>query len=194
MYTIKENIKNTLIINKSRFITHLIKVYSVSECLDNLNSLKEEYKDANHYCYAYIINGIKRFNDDGEPSGTAGLPILNVLESSDLNFVLCVVIRYFGGIKLGAGGLVRAYRKSTTNSLINGQKIELVKGKKISITFKYDNVKVVDKVLEKVKILEKIFNETIKYTLLIPDNNIDIINEDWNPTFIENVYIEKDNI
>ncbi|MEG0021557.1 MAG: YigZ family protein [Bacilli bacterium] len=194
MYTIKENIKNTLIINKSRFITHLIKVYSVSECLDNLNSLKEEYKDANHYCYAYIINGIKRFNDDGEPSGTAGLPILNVLESSDLNFVLCVVIRYFGGIKLGAGGLVRAYRKSTTNSLIISQKLELVKGKKISITFKYDNVKVVDKVLEKVKILEKIFNETIKYTLLIPDNNIDIINEDWNPTFIENVYIEKDNI
>ena len=114
MYTIKENIENTIIINKSKFITYIIKINNEEEALNNLKLLKEKYKDATHHCYSYITGNTKRFNDDGEPGGTAGMPILNVLENNDLTNILCVVIRYFGCIKLGAGGLVRDYTKSVT--------------------------------------------------------------------------------
>ena len=86
-------------------------VDNIEDINNILNNIKNEYKDATHYCYAYIIDNTKRFNDDGEPGGTAGMPILNVIEQNNLNHVLIVVVRYFGGIKLGAGGLVRAYSK-----------------------------------------------------------------------------------
>ena len=102
MFTIK-NIENTITINKSKFITNLISVNNIDEINYNLNIIKNKYKDATHNCYAYIINNNKRFSDDNEPSGTAGLPILDCLEKNNLNYVLCIVTRYFGGIKLGAG-------------------------------------------------------------------------------------------
>ena len=114
MNTINNNVNNEYLINKSKFICYLIKVDNISDIDYNLNYLKQKYNDATHICYAYIISNIKRFNDDNEPSGTAGMPILNVLENNNLNYVLAVIIRYFGGIKLGAGGLVRAYTKSVT--------------------------------------------------------------------------------
>ena len=82
-----------------------------------LVELKNKYKDATHICFSYIINNTKRFSDDNEPSGTAGIPILNVLENNNLNYVLCCVVRYFGGIKLGAGGLLRAYSNSAKECL-----------------------------------------------------------------------------
>ena len=117
MKSINQNVESIYLIQKSKFITKMIKVHSNNEIEPILNKLKIQYPNATHYCYAYIIDNIKRFSDDGEPSGTAGLPILNVLDNNQLNYILCVVIRYFGGIKLGAGGLVRAYTKSVTNCL-----------------------------------------------------------------------------
>ena len=130
MKTIKENMTNDIIIKNSRFITKLVKVNNIDDIDKALNDLKEEYRGATHYCYAYIIGNIKRFNDDGEPGGTAGMPILNVLEKNNLNNILCVVIRYFGGIKLGAGGLVRAYSNSISNALKNSKFFKLKDEKK----------------------------------------------------------------
>ena len=163
MKTIESNIKNEYIINKSKFIACLFKVNSIDEVNDYLEQIKDEYKDATHYCYSYIIDNTKRFNDDGEPGGTAGMPILNVLENNELNYILCVVIRYFGGIKLGAGGLVRAYTKSVTNALEKTNIIDIKEGYKIEIVFNYDQNKVIDLILKDEVILNKEFNNNIKY-------------------------------
>ena len=177
MKTIENNIKNEYIINKSRFIACLFKVNSIDEVNDYLEEIKNEYKDATHYCYSYIIDNTKRFNDDGEPGGTAGMPILNVLENNDLNYILCVVIRYFGGIKLGAGGLVRAYTKSVTNALEKTNIIDIKEGYKIEIVFNYDQNKVIDLILKDELILNKEFNDNIKYEIIINKNNYDLINK-----------------
>lgn len=167
MKTIETNIHHEYIINKSRFITFLYKVNNIDEINTYLNDIKINYKDATHYCYAYIIDNIKRFNDDGEPGGTAGMPILNVLENNDLNYVLCVVVRYFGGIKLGAGGLVRAYTKSVTQPLDNINIIDIKEGYKLEILFNYDQTKVIDILLKDEIILNKEFNDIIKYDIII---------------------------
>lgn len=114
MYIIDKNAENEIIIKKSRFITKLYYIEDVNKVNDIINELKKEYKKCTHICYSYIIGLNAKAVDDGEPSGTAGKPILNVLQKKDMTNVLCVVIRYFGGIKLGAGGLVRAYTKSAS--------------------------------------------------------------------------------
>ena len=168
MKTIKYNITHEYIIQKSKFISMLYQVNNEEEVINILNRLKLEYKDATHICYAYIINNIKRFQDDGEPSGTAGMPILNVIEQQNLNMVLAVVIRYFGGIKLGAGGLVRAYTTSVVEALENQDLGEIVSGYKVTITFKYNNSKLVDNTLKNYQIINKEFNSEITYIVNIP--------------------------
>ena len=146
----------------------LYQVNNEEEVINILNRLKLEYKDATHICYAYIINNIKRFQDDGEPSGTAGIPILNVLESQKLNLILAVVIRYFGGIKLGAGGLVRAYTTSVVEALENQDLGEIVSGYKVTITFQYNNSRLIDNALKNYQIINKEFNSEITYIVNIP--------------------------
>ena len=107
-------IENEIIIKKSKFITKYYNIENIKEVDNIINELKKEYKKATHICYAYSINGKEKAVDDGEPSHTAGLPILNVIHMKNLNNVLIVVIRYFGGVKLGAGPLTRAYSKSAS--------------------------------------------------------------------------------
>ena len=113
--TIKEDGQVQEEIKKSRFICHAKRVYSEDEARDFITAIKKEHYKATHNCSAFIIgerSEIKRTNDDGEPSGTAGVPMLGVLENHNLTNVCVVVTRYFGGIKLGAGGLIRAYAGS----------------------------------------------------------------------------------
>jgi YigZ family protein len=110
--TIKENGRVEEEIKKSRFICHVKQVETEEEARDFINSIKKEHYKATHNCSAFILgekSEIKRTSDDGEPSGTAGIPMLGVLESHQLTNLCVVVTRYFGGIKLGAGGLIRAY-------------------------------------------------------------------------------------
>ena len=171
MKTIKYNITHEYIIQKSKFISMLYQVNNEEEAINILNRLKLEYKDATHICYAYIINNIKRFQDDGEPSGTAGMPILNVLEQQKLNLILAVVIRYFGGIKLGAGGLVRAYTNSVVEALTNQELGEIISGYSLTITFKYDNLKVIDNMFKDTSITKKEFSDNITYTFNITQDN-----------------------
>ncbi len=116
MYIIDKNIENELIIKKSRFITKLYYIDDVNYIQDIISNLKKEYKKATHICYAYSVNGNQKAVDDGEPNNTAGKPILNVINKKDVTNILVVVIRYFGGIKLGAGGLVRAYTNSASEA------------------------------------------------------------------------------
>ncbi|WP_314433382.1 YigZ family protein [uncultured Streptococcus sp.] len=113
--TIKEDGQVQEEIKKSRFICHAKRVYSEEEARDFITAIKKEHYKATHNCSAFIIgerSEIKRTSDDGEPSGTAGVPMLGVLENHNLTNVCVVVTRYFGGIKLGAGGLIRAYASS----------------------------------------------------------------------------------
>jgi len=111
---------------RSRFLSWVFPVKSEEEVFSHLATLKKKYYDARHHCYAYIIEGeteIQRFSDDGEPSGTAGLPILEAIRKKGLMNVLVVVVRYFGGILLGASGLVRAYGKAAVSALDNVQTV-----------------------------------------------------------------------
>lgn len=192
MYTIKENYTNEIIIKNSRFITVLYKVKSINEIDDYLKNIKDIYKDATHYCYAYIFDNIKKCSDDGEPSGTAGIPIIQVLEKNKLNYILCIVIRYFGGIKLGSNGLIRAYSKCTSNALIKENIIELEKGYNIDIIFNYDNLNNINYILKDEIILNKEFNETITYNLDVNKELLDkLISLDYKIINIKEKLIEK---
>ncbi|MCM3610559.1 YigZ family protein [Planococcus sp. MERTA32b] len=109
-----------LLIQKSRFIGYAARAESEQEALDFINSIKEQHRSANHNCSAYMLgehDSIQKANDDGEPSGTAGVPILEVLKKKQLKDTVIVVTRYFGGIKLGSGGLIRAYGKAASEAL-----------------------------------------------------------------------------
>lgn len=101
----------TYIIKKSKFIGMMFAVFTKQESEQIIEDVKKQYKDARHVCYAYVLSHppVEKCHDDGEPKGTAGLPILNVLKKQRLQNILVVVVRYFGGIKLGAGGLIKAY-------------------------------------------------------------------------------------
>lgn len=175
MKTIKNNTHNEIIIKNSKFICYLYKIKDINDINNYLNNIKSIEEDATHYCYAYILNDTKKSSDDGEPSGTAGFPILKVLENNNLNNILAIVIRYFGGIKLGAGGLVRAYTKSVTNTLSIDNIINLTKGYNIDIEFNYNQIKDIDYLLKDITINNKIFDNTIKYNIDIPIEFIDII-------------------
>lgn len=118
MYTIRTDYRDETVIEKSRFICTLKKVASEAEAQDFIKTVKKEFWDATHNCSAYVIDELaQRSSDDGEPSGTAGLPMLEVLRKNDLCGVAAVVTRYFGGVKLGAGGLVRAYTGSVAKAV-----------------------------------------------------------------------------
>ena len=175
MYTIKDNSKYELIIKNSKFITLIYKINDQKDISIYLNKVKEEYKDATHYCYAYILNNIKKSSDDGEPSGTAGIPILKVLEMSNLTNILVIVIRYFGGIKLGANGLIRAYTKSTANAIKENNIIELTEGINLDITFPYNKQKEIDYLLKDIKINNKEYNDNITYNIDIQKEFLNII-------------------
>jgi len=189
MKTIKENIINEIIIKNSRFITLFIKLKD-NDITHHLEKVREEYPKATHYCYAYIYNNEKGCSDDGEPSKTAGSPMLNVLEKENLNNILVVTVRYFGGIKLGAGGLVRAYTKSVTEALKKAVFQELIEAYKVRITFDYKEEKQIHYLVGD-HILEKDYQETPTYIVLIEKDKIDTLYH-YSYEILENLYIEKD--
>ncbi len=162
-------------IKHSKFIGVIIPIESLDDIKVNLNKLKEEYKNATHYCYAFKLIDDKGCSDDGEPNKTAGIPILNVLEGENLINVLVVVIRYFGGIKLGPGGLIRAY-SSTCKEVINkALKIDLINGYEVSITFPYSNEKEINYLLKNSIIKNKEYKESCTYTIEVTKEVLDSI-------------------
>ena len=142
------------------------------------------------------MDGCEKCSDDGEPSGTAGLPILNILRHNNLNYILAVVIRYFGGIKLGAGGLLRAYSNSVSDALKLTDIVELVSGINVTIEFSYDNCKIIDNLLCDKDIIDKKYNDNIVYNFNIIkeeyDNIKDILNDKCVSTIInKNILVAK---
>ena len=129
-----------IIEKKSRFIANVKAVNSEEEAILYINEIKKKYWDARHNCMAYIVDGISRFSDDGEPSGTAGKPILDVISGGELTNIVVVVTRYFGGVLLGTGGLVRAYQKSTIEGINNCEIAEKFFGKKFVIITDYNGL------------------------------------------------------
>jgi uncharacterized YigZ family protein len=130
-------------------------------------NVKKNYKKATHYCYAYILDDIKYANDDGEPSGTAGPPILNVLEKNKLTNILCIVVRYYGGIKLGAGGLIRAYGKSVREALLQATLKDVIDGYVVTFELDYDLITTINSLINNYKVLSKVFEEKIKYSIFL---------------------------
>ena len=189
MRTIQFNCDNEIVIKNSRFICYLIKI-SNKDITPYIDKIKNMHPKASHYCYGYIYNDIELCSDDGEPGGTAGMPILNVLKKENLNYVLAVVVRYFGGIKLGAGGLVRAYTKAVSETIKLAQYSFLVKGFKIRINFNYNDEKNVNYVLKDSLIVKKDYSDSINYECLIEVELLNKLNN-YNTVILEELYIEK---
>ncbi len=126
--TLRRAASDEFIVNKSRFIGYASPVKTEEEALAYLQSVRQKHKDASHHCYAYVIGrnaGVMRYSDDGEPGGTAGLPMMEVLKARGVVNCCCVVTRYFGGVLLGAGGLVRAYTQGAAIALNAAQVVAM---------------------------------------------------------------------
>lgn len=142
--SIKENVKVEIVVKKSKFICNLLIVNTQEEAENHIKQLKKKYFDARHNCIAYRVledeKIIEKSSDDGEPSGTAGGPMLNILQKNNLCNVLVVVTRYFGGILLGTGGLVRAYSDATLEAINNSEMIEKCMGQEAEVEIEYNNL------------------------------------------------------
>lgn len=185
-----ENIENIIVINKSKFITSLFYVESIEEVNKYLDIIKNKYKDATHNCYAYIINNDKKFSDDNEPNGTAGKPILDVLEKNNLNYILCIVTRYFGGIKLGASNLLRAYSNSVSTAISKTKILNIIDGYNIKISFEYKDEKYINSVLEDYYIINKEYNENILYEVDVDKDTLNKLNN-YDVEVIKRIIIKK---
>ena len=182
--TIKENSNAQITEKKSKFIANLFYVESIKEAEEIIEKIKKKYFDAKHNCIAYRIMEneqiVERFSDDGEPSGTAGAPMLNILQKNNLINVLIIVTRYFGGILLGTGGLVKAYSNSLLLALENTTKVIKCMGEELEVSLEYsqfesfkyyckiNDINIVD-VNYKENIICKIELETIKKDKLLDD-------------------------
>jgi uncharacterized YigZ family protein len=136
-FTLPSALRAELEIRKSRFIAYAIPVADRDAAMDELRRLREEHPTATHVCWALLAGGQSGMSDDGEPSGTAGRPILEVLRHHDLDGVLAAVVRYYGGVKLGAGGLVRAYTDAIATALQDAPRVERVALASLSVEIGY---------------------------------------------------------
>lgn len=163
-----EDVTNTIEIKKSKFITYLHRTNDEQEAKEFLKQIKKSHPQARHYCTAMIIGNIVRSNDDGEPSQTAGHPMLDVLLHNHMEDIFVVVVRYFGGIKLGTGGLVRAYSSSVKEALDKATKSETKLLEEYTITFDYDLIGKLDAYFRthQIEITLKDYNEQVTYQYL----------------------------
>lgn len=172
--------KNNIVeqeIKKSRFICHLKRVTSEEEAREFIASIKKEHYKANHSCSAMIIgenSEIKRSSDDGEPSGTAGVPMLTVLEKQELTNVVAVVTRYFGGIKLGAGGLIRAYAGAVANAIEHTGLVQVKEQIGLSLELSYPQYQTFANFLETQGLQESQpeFSDKIKTTIYVDPEKV----------------------
>lgn len=155
---------------KSKFISYARPVKSEAEAESFIGEVKEKNKEASHNCYGYIIDdNIKRFSDDGEPSHTAGMPILSTLEAKGLKEVAVVVTRYFGGTLLGKGGLVKAYTRGCQMALAKAIEVDKVLHEKAKISFAYEFIGQLDNYLitNNISVIDKLYTDDVSYLLYI---------------------------
>ena len=176
MNTIKKSAEAEIIEKKSKFIGEVFYIETVQEAEEKLREINKKYHDAKHHCFAYRVMEqekiIEKCSDDGEPSGTAGAPMLQIISKNDLINVIVIVTRYFGGILLGTGGLVRAYSKATSDSLEKAEIVEIKKGERIEITISYKDLQFIKYYCQKnsIKIVNTEFSEEPKVTMELTEN------------------------
>ena len=176
--TIKENSYDEFVEKKSTFITHLVRVTSEEEAREFVQKMKKKHYDATHVCSCYVVgdnNEITRANDDGEPSGTAGAPMLDVLVKNEIKNVCATVIRYFGGTKLGTGGLVRAYGGGVINALKNTTLVERKDALEIRLELDYSLNGKIEYEIEKTNFIVNNLEYTDKiiYTIYVMEEDYD---------------------
>lgn len=180
-----------IVVKKSKFIASIFKVENKEQAGQALESVRKKYFDAKHNCYVYRVSEdgkiVERASDDGEPSGTAGAPMLDILKKNDIVNVLIVVTRYFGGILLGTGGLVKAYSDSTKLAIENSGLRDVEIGDRVIYTISYDNIQKLQYICNKnnIKIENIEYGENILVNVIaikekvnLIDNSIDILNKD----------------
>lgn len=183
MKILKNDQENLIIINKSKFIGIVKKIYSLDEATSLLEETRKNHQEATHICYAYILPSKEKYSDDGEPEGTAGIPILDCLKKNDLCYVIAIVIRYFGGIKLGSNGLIRAY-SNTISSLINDNIKDLETGYLIKIEENYNNNDLINYLLKDSEIITKDYQEKIVIEAIVNKKTLEKLSN-VNYTIIE---------
>lgn len=179
---IYEGGQGEIIEKKSRFIGSVYAVESEEEAISIIETVKKKYWDARHNCHAFIIGNnqeIKRYSDDGEPSGTAGKPMLDILESEGLTNCLVIVTRYFGGVLLGTGGLVRAYQQAVKAGLACSKVALKEKGVTFSVETDYNGIGKIQYIIgsnnENAYILDSIYTEKVEMKLLIQEDYVEMI-------------------
>jgi len=172
---IKKDGNSEIVVTKSKFIGFLAAASTASEAEEIVTRIRKKYNDARHNCYAYIImdgdNIIKKASDDGEPSGTAGRPMLAVMEGAELVNAVCVVTRYFGGVLLGTGGLVRAYTDAAAKALEDADVSPIRRGRYVRITLDYPDESTLRRYLENegFDITDSSYSEKVSLTVLGPE-------------------------
>lgn len=203
--TVKSEGQHEIVIEKSRFIAHIARATTEEEAQEFIQRIKKEHNSATHNCSAYLIgetDNIQKANDDGEPSGTAGVPMLEVLKKRELKDTVAVVTRYFGGIKLGAGGLIRAYGKSVSEGLNHIGVVERQLQQIIHITVDYTLLGKMENELRNsvYPIKEMNYMEKVEIQMYVPIKEketfkewiIDLSNAQSEIVFGEEEYLEKD--
>ena len=172
---------------KSRFIANILYVESIEEAEEYIKQIRKKYNDAKHNCFAYAIETedgsiAVKYNDDGEPGGTAGAPMLKIILENGLSNVLVVVTRYFGGILLGTGGLVRAYSDVTKKAIEKAKIIQKTRGYEAKIQIEYDSLETLKYYLKKqnIKIINTNYEEKIEVIVEIPKNVLNEFTNNYN--------------
>lgn len=172
MKTIAKAVQSEINVKKSQFICHLFPTKTKKESKEIILKVNEQYSDATHNCTAYIVTDGEGFDDDGEPGGTAGKPMINVLRKNELHNVTAVVTRYFGGIKLGAGGLVRAYSKSVLEAISEAEILEVDLYDVYTLVFEYSEIKMIDGEVRnnQLEVINKEYSDKVLYDVVSKDN------------------------
>lgn len=193
--TIKGTLKSEFEVDKSIFITTAKHVETEDEALDFIEEIREKYKDATHNCTAYIINKtpvIKRYNDDGEPQGSAGLPMLSVLEKEEVTNVAVVVTRFFGGKLLGKGGLIRAYTKGVADTV--GPNVLYKRDYfRVELILSYTILGQIENYLneEKLQVIDKAYTDEVRFEIYVRKDKYPKFEEDLINMTSANIKINK---
>ena len=201
--TVLKNSKDEIIIDKSKFIGYSFHINNVDEAESFIKEIKKKHYDATHNCYAYLLKddmSIAKASDDGEPSSTAGIPMLEVLKKENITDTLIIATRYFGGIKLGAGGLVRAYTKTAKIAIESNIIVNKKIYQKILLEIDYNFLNKIQKYIEKNDIISNVpeFMEKVRISIYQKDEYLDdlkkdilnITNGDCDIKFLGNIYLD----
>ena len=180
--TLKREAHDEFIVNKSRFIGYACPCQTEEEALAFLKSIREKHRDATHNCYAYVIGenaGIMRYNDDGEPGGTAGMPMMEVIKARGVVNCCVVVTRYFGGILLGAGGLVRAYSHGCAIALNAAQVVKMQLSRRLLLDVPYPLWDKVSYAMKSLPLLveDTAFGASVEATVLVRVSDLDEVTQ-----------------